>query len=176
LLERRPDRQGVRLAAALLLLAATPAAAADPEIRPDLDRYAGAALDYARRCKGCHGFRGQGTPGHVPRLAGFVGWYTHLPEGREYLMRVPGVARSQLDDERLAAVLNWMLANLSAEETAPGFPPFTVEEVGRARREPLRERAEKRASLLMGLRGLGLIETGEEAFGASSERRAASMP
>ena len=84
----------------------------------------------------------------MPRLAGFVGWYTHLPGGREYLMRVPGVARSQLDDARLAAVLNWMLANLSAEQMAPGFPAFTAEEVGRARRLPLQGRAEKRAELL----------------------------
>jgi mono/diheme cytochrome c family protein len=162
----------VRLAAALLLLAATPAAAADPEIRPDLDRYAGAALDYARRCKGCHGFRGQGTPGHVPRLAGFVGWYTHLPEGREYLMRVPGVARSQLDDERLAAVLNWMLANLSAEQVAPHFAAFTAEEVGQARREPLRERAVLRARLIAELGARGLIGADDDALGSSPERRA----
>jgi mono/diheme cytochrome c family protein len=164
----------VRLAAALLLLAATPAAAADPEIRPDLDRYAGAALDYAHRCKGCHGFRGQGTPGHVPRLAGFVGWYTHLPEGREYLMRVPGVARSQLDDERLAAVLDWMLGTLSPAEVAPGFPTFTAEEVGRARREPLQGRAEKRAWLLEELRKRRLIEHDNDGIGASPEKRADS--
>jgi mono/diheme cytochrome c family protein len=176
LLERRPDRQGVRLATALLvLLAATPAAAADPEIRPDLDLYAGAALDYAHRCKGCHGFRGQGTPGHVPRLAGFVGWYTHLPEGREYLMRVPGVARSQLDNARLAAVLNWMLANLSPEETALGFAAFTAEEVGRSRRQPLVRRVEKRAELLRRLRGRGLIGPREDAMGVSPERRSAEL-
>ena len=147
----------MRLAAAFLALAASSrAVAADPEVRPGLELHAGAALDYAHRCRGCHGLSGEGTPGHVPRLAGFVGWYTHLPEGRDYLMRVPGVARSQLDDVRLTAVLNWMLTNLSAEETAPGFPPFTAEEVGRARRQPLVGRVEKRAELLMELRGLGL--------------------
>ena len=163
----------MRLAAALLvLLAATPAAAADPEIRPDLDHYAGAALDYAHRCRGCHGLQGEGTPGHIPRLAGFVGWYTHLPEGREYLMRVPGVARSQLDDVRLAAVLNWMLANLSPEETAPGFRVFTAEEVGQARRQPLQGRTEKRAWLLGELRKRELIGRDDDALGTSPERRA----
>jgi cytochrome c553 len=165
----------VRLAAALLLLAATPAAAADPEVRPGLEHHAGAALDYAHRCRGCHGLSGEGTPGHVPRLAGFVGWYTHLPEGREYLMRVPGVARSQLDDERLVAVMNWMLTNLSAEETAPGFPPFTAEEVGPARRQPLVGRVEKRAELLRKLRGRGLIGPKEDAMGVSPERRSAEL-
>ena len=102
-----------------------------------------------------------------------MGWYTHLPEGRDYLMRVPGVARSQLDDARLAAVLNWMLANLSAEQVAPGFPAFTAEEVGQARRLPLQGRAEKRAELLADLRGRGLIGPSEDAMGVSPERRTA---
>jgi hypothetical protein len=111
----------------------------------------------------------------VPRLAGFVGWYTHLPEGREYLMRVPGVARSQLDNARLAAVLNWMLANLSPEETALGFAAFTAEEVGRSRRQPLVRRVEKRAELLRRLRGRGLIGPREDAMGVSPERRSAEL-
>ena len=45
----------------------------------------------------------------MPRLDGFVGLFTQVDGGRDYLMRVPGVARAKLDDERLAAVLNWML-------------------------------------------------------------------
>ena len=70
----------------------------------------------------------------MPRLAGFVGHFTRHPEGRDYLMRVPGVVRARLDDARLAAVLNWLLASLSPEEVAADFAPFTSEEV--ARRAP----------------------------------------
>jgi hypothetical protein len=137
-----------------------------------LEHFTGPRADYAFRCKGCHGFAGEGTPGHVPRLAGFVGLYTHLSEGREYLMRVPGVARSALDDTRLAAVLNWMLATYGAGQVAPGFAPFTAEEVGGARRRPLaQERDAVRARLLGELRSRGLLGADEDGLGISAERR-----
>ncbi len=64
----------------------------------------------------------------------------------------------------------------SPEQVAPGFPSFTAKEVGQARHEPLRERAEKRAPLLLELHRPGLIEAGEDALGASPERRADSIP
>jgi hypothetical protein len=164
-----------RNAAALLatiLLAAGSAGAADYAPGAPLERFAGARADYALRCKGCHGFAGEGTPGHVPRLAGFVGRYTHLPDGRTYLMRVPGIARARLDDARLAAVLNWMLAAYGRGQVAPGFAPFTPEEVGSARRRPLRaERGEWRARLIRGLRARGLVGPDEDGLGVSAEPR-----
>ena len=52
-------------------------------------------------------------------------------------MRVPGVARAKLDDERVAAVLNWMLEVYGGDAVAPGFAPYAAAEVGAARREPL---------------------------------------
>jgi hypothetical protein len=154
------------------LLAAAPAAAGDYAPGRPLERFEGARADYALRCKGCHGFAGQGTPGHVPRLSGFVGLYTHLPEGRDYLMRVPGVARAGLDDGRLAAVLNWMLATYGEGLIAPDFARFTPEEVGKARRKPLRaEREALRARLIAEMRGRGLIGPDEDGFGSSPEPR-----
>jgi len=165
----------VRLPTAVLLLAlaAKPAAAGDPEVAlPDLPTVTGPAADFAFRCRGCHGLAGEGTPGHVPRLAGFVGLFTRLPDGRDYLMRVPGVARAQLDDARLAAVLNWVLATLSPAETAPSFPPFTAAEVGAARRSPIVERKERRAALLAEMRERGLVTANEDGFGVSAEVRA----
>ena len=131
-----------------------------------LERFAGPRADYAFRCKGCHGFAGEGTPGHVPRLAGFVGLYTHLPEGRDYLMRVPGVARSALDDARLAGVLNWMLETYGAGQAAPGFAPFTAEEVGRTRKEVLTRLDETRARLVGDLRERGLVAPGHDGLHA----------
>ena len=113
LLEPGGDRQGVRLAGYVLLLGLglVPAAlSADYLPGAPLQQLTGARADFALRCRGCHGFAGEGTPGHVPRLDGFVGLFTQVPGGRDYLMRVPGVARSALDDARLAAVLNFMLA------------------------------------------------------------------
>ena len=156
----------MRVAAAfgLGLAIALPAAAADYEPGAPLEVYTGARADFAFRCKGCHGFAGEGTPGHVPRLDGFVGWYTHLEDGRDYLMRVPGVARAALDDERLAAVLNWMIEVYGDETVAPGFAPYTAAEVAEARRRPLTAKREAtRTRLILKLRERDLIGPDDDA-------------
>jgi hypothetical protein len=158
-------------AALAALVATTPGGAADYAPGQPLERFAGPRADYAFRCKGCHGFAGEGTPGHVPRLAGFVGLYTHLPEGRDYLMRVPGVARSALDDARLAGVLNWMLQVYGAGTTAPGFAPFTAEEVGRAREEVLTGLDQTRARLVGDLRERGLVAPDQDGLQAPGRGR-----
>ena len=149
----------MRTAAIGLWLAASwPAAAADYQPGAPLETFTGARADFTFRCKGCHGFAGQGTPGHVPQLDGFVGFFTQAEGGRDYLMRVPGVARAKLDDERLAAVLNWMLETYGGDAVAPGFAPYTAAEVGLARRQPLTTTlAETRARLIRELRGRGVI-------------------
>jgi hypothetical protein len=157
--------------AVLLMVAALPVGAADYAPGRPLESHAGARLDYALKCKGCHGLWGEGTPGHVPRLDGFVGLFTHLPEGRDYLMRVPGVARSVLDDVRLTAVLNWVLETYGREQVAPGFRPFTVEEVAEARRRPLEDRKGLRDRMLAELRAKGLLAPGEDGIGSSPELR-----
>jgi hypothetical protein len=152
------------LAAGLWLAAAWPATAADYQPGAPLETFTGARADYTFRCRGCHGFAGEGTPGHVPRLDGFVGFFTHAPGGRDYLMRVPGVARAKLDDQRLAAVLNWMLETYGGTDVAPGFAPYTAAEVGRARKEPLTAtRAATRTRLIRELRAQGLIGPVEDA-------------
>lgn len=144
--------------------AVLPAFAADYEPGAPLEVYEGARADFAFRCKGCHGFAGEGTPGHVPRLDGFVGWYTQVEGGRDFLMRVPGVARAKLDDERLAGVLNWMLEVYGGDTVAAGFEPYTAAEVGEARRRPLTgEREATRARLILEMRERGLIDSDEDA-------------
>jgi hypothetical protein len=151
-------------ALALCLTATLPAAAADYQAGAPLETFAGARADFAFRCKGCHGFAGEGTPGHVPRLDGFVGLFTQVDGGRDYLMRVPGVARAALDDERLAAVLNWMLETYGGDAVAPGFVPYTAAEVGAARRQPLAAaREDTRARLIFQMRDRGLIGPDDDA-------------
>ena len=117
----------------------------------------GVAQDYARWCQGCHREDGLGARGAVPRLRGFVGHFTHLPEGREFLVRVPGVAYVPLDDARVAALLNWMLETFSPAETAADFTPFAVEEVADLRRRPLDEVEGTRRELIGRLRSDGLV-------------------
>jgi len=104
---------------------------------------------YMLGCQGCHLEDGRGFPQRgVPGLNGFVGNFLKVPGGREYLVQVPGAAQSELSNERLAAVLNWMLRTFSPAELPPDFTPYTAPEVGRLRRSPLVEVAAVRGELL----------------------------
>lgn len=97
---------------------------------------AGPGQDYMLYCMGCHGADAHGLPGKIPPLAGSVARFMRTPEGRDYVLRVPGAANSVLPDERLAAVLNWLAERFPApEQLQPA--PFTVEEVAAARNTPL---------------------------------------
>ena len=108
----------------------------------------GPALDYAVTCQGCHRADGTGTPGTVPALAGSVGKFLRVPGGREFLVRVPGVAQAPLDDAALAAVINWMLARFGGDDVPGGLAPYAAEEVGRLRRRPLTDVERVRRELL----------------------------
>jgi len=125
-----------RGAVLLLLLAASPGLAGSP------------AVDYALNCQGCHLDDGSGTPGSVPRLAGTVGRFLAVPGGREFLVQVPGVATSALDDAALAAVLNWMLARFGPPHLPEKYAPYTAAEVGALRQKPLTNVDRVRAELI----------------------------
>jgi hypothetical protein len=106
---------------------------------------------------GCHGPQGEGIPDRVPALKGFVGYFTYLPEGRAFLIQVPGVANAPLSDEELAQVTNWLLRTFSSKELPPDFKPFTAEEVRRYRAKPLQNVSQVREALLSRLRAMGLL-------------------
>jgi mono/diheme cytochrome c family protein len=106
------------LAAALL---ATAAAGAEPRI------------DYVLQCQGCHMEDGRGLPPEVPTLRDTPGRLVATQAGREYLVRVPGVAQAPITDAELAAVLNWMLVEFSAGTLPRDFAPYRVDEVARLR-------------------------------------------
>jgi len=108
----------------------------------------GPALDYAVTCQGCHRADGTGTPGTVPALTGSVGKFLRVPGGREFLVRVPGVAQAPLDDVALAAVLNWMLERFGRDDVPKGVVPYAAAEVGRLRRRPLTDVEGARRQLL----------------------------
>jgi len=72
------------------------------------------AQDYTLYCMGCHGAQAQGVPGKIPPLAGSVSLFMRTPEGRDYVLRVPGAANSALPDAQLAAVLNWLAESYRA--------------------------------------------------------------
>lgn len=121
----------------LLWSAAEPApAVADPRI------------DYMLHCQGCHGPDGSGATGAAPSFRGQVGKFLHVPGGREYLIRVPGTSRSELNDAATAALLNWLVLEFSAAQAPADFAPFTEAEVASLRRPAFSDPGSVRRALL----------------------------
>jgi len=140
---RRSNAAAVAAATALALaggLAPAGAGAAEPT-------RASASHLYALRCRGCHGPDGAGMPGGVPDLRGALTPFTRTRAGREYLVRVPGAAQAPLDDAELAAVLNWLVAEIGGG-AAPGFVAYDAASVGRLRARPLIDVAAARRAAL----------------------------
>ncbi|MFN2426432.1 MAG: cytochrome c [Candidatus Binatia bacterium] len=108
------------------------------------------ALDYVLHCQGCHQAGGVGLAGAVPQLRDSVAALAVLPGGREYLTRVPGVAQSQLDDQSVASLLNWLLAYFDPAHLPADFAPFTAAEIAASRGRPLVNASQVRASVVAG--------------------------
>ena len=97
---------------------------------------------------GCHLADGSGEAGRVPSLRRSLVLFSATPEGRQYVIRVPGVAQSPLSDAQTAALLNWMARNLSDVALPPGFADYTEAEVKGMRSHPLAQVSVMRARLL----------------------------
>lgn len=107
-----------------------------------------ARQDYLLHCMGCHGEDGKGLGAQVPNLRTDLGRIAGLPGGRAYLLRVPGVSQSNLPSGQLAQVLNYAISEFGGAEVARRIPPFTAEEIERARANPLLEITASRAEVL----------------------------
>jgi mono/diheme cytochrome c family protein len=137
-------RHTLRAAAVLAAAAVAPAAHASPH------------QDYILYCMGCHGDQAQGVPGKVPPLAGSVALFMRTPEGRNYVLRVPGAANSALSDAQLAAVLNWLAARFPpADAAARQSTAFTAAEVSELRRTPLADVKARRSEVVRALAASG---------------------
>jgi len=71
--------------------------------------------------------------GGIPPLPGYIGSFLNDPEGRVYVLHVPGVASSGLDDADLAALLNYV----NQKWGDPKARSLTVEEVKLNREHPV---------------------------------------
>ncbi|MGA2398117.1 MAG: hypothetical protein ABSG30_08685 [Steroidobacteraceae bacterium] len=87
---------------------------------------------YAENCEGCHGWAGVSVT-EIPTLAGRIGYFARIPEGRRYLMQVPNVALNPSSDEDIAAMMNWLLATYSRKQLPADFVPYTAQEVAELR-------------------------------------------
>lgn len=113
-----------------------------------------ARIDYMLKCQGCHRPDGSGDKLSNPAMNGIVAHFLKVPGGREYLGRVPGVATTDLDDARLANLLNWTLYRFDRAGIPADFKPYDAAEIGRLRASPLRvEAARTRAALVAKMPG-----------------------
>jgi len=104
-------------------------------------------VNYMLHCQGCHLPDGRGVPGTVPDMRRTVAPFLHLQGGREYLVQVPGVAFSHLDNASVAALMNWLVAEIGGG-APPDFAPYTEAEIRLLRSNRLRDVAGTRATIL----------------------------
>lgn len=126
-----------KLLAAIVALGAGFAAAQEPM------RLAEPQYLYILGCGGCHGIDGVSNPQLVPVLRDQVGYFMRSEEGRNYLLRLPNIAQSTLNDRELAETLNFAVFELGGASVPAGAKRFTAAEVGRLRQSPLNEVALK---------------------------------
>ena len=103
--------------------------------------------NYLFSCRGCHLADGSGVPPDVPSLRNSLGELVATARGRDYVMRVPGVLQSRLNDEQLAEVINYILTEFNADTLPDDFRPLSAAEITAARKQILADPARMRASL-----------------------------
>lgn len=104
---------------------------------------------YVLHCAGCHGMDASGHPDKgVPSMRGALGQFMRLPEGRAFIVQVPGVNNAGLTDEQIAALTNWSIQQFSADTAPAGWLPYTAAEVAEAKRHRPVDVAKLRAQLV----------------------------
>lgn len=143
--------KGLTRLMALLLLTTSVGIAAEPSVphrtlaMANAIRFDGASTSpagsvrslFVMHCAGCHSMDGSGHPDQgVPSMRGALGHFLRLPEGRAFLVQVPGVNNAGLSDAQIADLTNWMVPQFSADTAPPGWAPYRADEVAgyRARR------------------------------------------
>ena len=147
---KRPEARAAVTAVAMTLLAAItmPSRAADPAP----GQYPAGGTTFQANCAVCHGAKGAGTPSLAPPITSYPARYATNDEGRRQLAMTVlngmfgGIEVEQkhfdfkmpefthLDDVTLAAVLNYVVFDLShaGEDTKP----FTADEIAAERVHP----------------------------------------
>jgi mono/diheme cytochrome c family protein len=136
----------MRVLALLAVLAAIPALSAGS-----------ARMLYLQHCAGCHQADGSASPlSNIPALKDNTGYFLRSPEGRAYLVQVPGTSNSPLSDAEVAVLLNWMIPAFSRDQLPAGeFTPYSAEEVGRYRAHKPDDITQARARVVKALQEQG---------------------
>lgn len=142
------------LSAVCTMMVTGAAQAMTEEAMPGVHDARQAHSDYKLKCQGCHRPDGSGDAVSNPPMNGHVARFLQVPGGREFLGRVPGVATVDLDDARLANLLNWTLYRFDRGNLPDDFVPYSATEISALRKRPLRaERAEVREGLVAQMSG-----------------------
>jgi hypothetical protein len=127
-----------RLIALLFLLAPAAAYAETPAELAVLPKLTTPQSDYVEHCSGCHGMQGNSAPAEIPVLRDRIGYFMCIPEGRDYLIRLPNVAYSAItDDQELADMMNFVVFGLGGNSAPKGTKPYSAQEVARLRTKAL---------------------------------------
>lgn len=118
-----------------LLLTGFPAFAGDHQALVSVNK-ARAKSNFLLNCAGCHKLDATGSIGGAPTMVGVVANFLNAPGGREYLLRVPGVATTALKSDLLAEMMNWLLVEYDSKHIPANFKPFTQQEVQTMRKNP----------------------------------------
>ena len=152
------------MAAATALAAAGPPALAQVTGRQAMPRAQAESIApatsvrslYVLHCAGCHGVTGAGSAtGGVPDMRR-MGQFLRIEGGRSFLVSVPGVMGSGLDDRQIADVTNYVLATVARGSVPPGQAPYSEDEVRAARAQPLADVAAVRQRLVARARDEGV--------------------
>lgn len=107
-----------------------------------------AHFNYLIHCRGCHLPEAVGFPDKIPRMKEFIGYFLHSGEGREFLIRVPGVSTAALPDDEIAELMNWLITTYSVEQLPDVFVPYTELEVRTLRKNPEPDPVRTRRTIL----------------------------
>jgi hypothetical protein len=116
-------------------------------------------VNYQLQCAGCHLGNGMGSAANdTPRMTGFVGNFLKVPGGREFLVRVPGMSQSALNNAQLADLLNWLMREdgMAGASMPAHYQPYSAEEVAALRAETMLNLPGTRADLIKAMRAQGI--------------------
>jgi len=135
-----------------MVVAAAAALLAPAQPKAEVPQATRAQTNYLIGCAGCHGIQGIAESKVVPQLRDKVGHFLCSEAGRAYVVQLPNTAFADVTDAELADMMNFVMFGLGGESSRGGRP-YTAEEVGRLRRQPLvrDQLLATRASVIAGL-------------------------
>ena len=113
-----------------MLFAAALAATTLPALAVETSPGHTAKTNYILRCVGCHGVDGHGlTEVGIPDFVNLIGTFARDEAGRAYLANVPNVVGSGLNEDDVAAVLNFIVETWAGTSLPEDYRSFYGAEV-----------------------------------------------